>query len=140
MSHPADTLPEASQGPPRRPSRVRAAFQALLGAPVVPVQIRAEWTAVQLELEAVCDKIAAATNRQITRDKRELKRALDRLEELEGDCGCNKASDPLLMPGGYSDAKRLLNRRVLASRGRDVASMFSNGGDSHVDGAEGEQG
>lgn len=144
--HPDDTL-EAAQNASerdesqrlRRPGRLRAALLALSGAPVVPDQIRAEWAAWQLELEAVCDKISAAAARMVTRDKRDLKKALKRLAQLEDDCGC-KEEQPAQAPafGGYNPAKAALNRRVLAARGIKIPGMTPGQENGHESGAETE--
>lgn len=144
--HPDDTL-EAAQNASshdesqrlRRPGRLRAALLALSGAPVVPDQIRAEWAAWQLELEAVCDKISAAAARMVTRDKRDLKKALKRLAELEDDCGCKEkeAAQPVGY-GGYNPRKAELNRRVLAARGVKLPGMTPVQENGHEPGAETE--
>lgn len=134
--------PEAAHKPLRAPGRWRAAWQALMGRPVVPTQIQAQWAAAQLELEAVLDKITAATARQITRDKRELEKAQKRLRELEGDCGCGdgEKAEPAARQrlGGsrYSPHKRELSRRVLAGRGIDLSR---NGGDHESTDQSGEE-
>ena len=126
-----DSRQEPAEATLRPPGRFRAAWQALCGAPVVPVQIRAQWATAQLELEAILDKITAATARQITRDKRELEKAHARLQELEGDCGCGEKA-AAAAPGGsrLSAHKRELSRRVLADRGIDIDRIRSrrNGG------------
>lgn len=117
----------------RQPGRIRTAIAVLMGAPVVPAQIRAEWAAVQLELEAICDKIAAAANRLNTRHKRDLDRALEELEEYKA-----READPMENFGGagsISPARRALSRRALAMRGRLPQGM--NGGE-YVAGAETE--
>lgn len=145
--HPDDTL-EAAQNASshdesqrlRRPGRLRAALLALSGAPVVPDQIRAEWAAWQLELEAVCDKISAAAARMVTRDKRDLKKALKRLAELEDDCGC-KEEAPAQAPvyAGYNPEKVALNRKALAMRGVRIPGMPIPQENGHESGAETEQ-
>lgn len=104
-----------------------------MGHPVVPEQIRAEWAAWQLELEAICDKIGAAANRLQTRHKRDLDKALAELEEYKAR-EANPLSASPAAAGSYSPVKRALNRRVLASRGVNIP----NGGSPHVDGAETE--
>lgn len=71
---------------------------------------------MQLELEAICDKIAAAANRLNTRHKRDLDRALEELEEYRA-----READPMENFGGagsISPARRALSRRALAMRGR----------------------
>lgn len=135
MSHPGDTPETAAERRPRRPGRIRAALLALTGAPVVPDQLRAEWAAWALELEAMCDKITAAANRLNTRHKRELDRALEKLDEYKRR---EQAGDPLMQadgPSSYSPMKRMLNRRLLAARG---VSIPTNGGGYDVDESEGE--
>lgn len=120
-----------SESRPRRAGRLRAAFQALTGAPVVPSQIRAEWVGWQFELEGLCDKLTTTAARLYQRDKRALEAAEKRVLELEAahPCGCEDAEvTGAVSTGGWNPAKRLLNRRVLAGRGMHPPE-FANGGE-----------
>lgn len=131
-----DKTPERPQ---RRSSRLRSAWQALKGEPVVPDAIRAEWVAWQFEFEAVLDKLSAAAARLYTRDKVALKAALKRLQELEDDVpqdGTGTASTPIA--GSWNPLKVELSRRVLAMRGQRVPTFIHNGGENDVPGPEGE--
>jgi len=120
----------------KRTSRLLSAWQALMGAPTAPASMRAEWVAWQYEFEAILDKITAAVNRQYTRDKIELKKALKRIEELEQN---DPQGDPVELVasayqgGGWNPAKRLLNRRVLAMKGIKLPDTFEQE-QNHVDG------
>lgn len=129
MSHPDNSPENASERILRRPGRIRTLFAVLAGAPVVPEQIRAEWAAWQLELEAICDKIGAAAARLQTRNKRELDRALAELAELKAE----RESDPAGIfggdagaGGGYSPMKRALNRRRLGLTANGAAHVPSD--------------
>lgn len=120
----------------RRTSRARSAWMALRGDPVVPESIRAEWVAWQFEFEAVLDKLSAAAARLYTRDKAALKAALKKLDEM--DQPDSQMTEPVASAhfgGGYSLAKRTLNRQVLAMKGISLPDTF--GGNSHVDGDQG---
>ena len=138
----ADSL-HAPVTPLRRPSRLRQAVAALRGQPVTPEAIRAEWVAWQIELIALCDKIAAAANRQFTRDTRDLDRALKRVAELEleQDSGYKDESD-LALASGTSERwalKAALGRRAAALQGRTLPPIPSMNGDADEHGAEAEQ-
>lgn len=129
--------------PLRRPSRLRMAVDALRGRPVTPDAIRAEWTAWQYELEALCDKLSAAANRMFTRDKRELDKALKSLAamELERDCGCDDeaGATDVGTPSRWA-TKAALGRRYAASRGKplpDLPIFEQENGAAHVDGDQG---
>jgi len=128
---------------PRKPGRLSAAWQALRGAPVVPNQIRAEWTAWQFEFESLCDKLSAAAARLYQRDKKALDIALKKIEVLEAaiDDPCSDASGVVAAPGvpgvGWNPEKSAMNRLLLASRGIHIPQV--NGG-AHVDGVEAQQG
>lgn len=128
---------------PRRPSRLRNAWAGLVGRPVTPDAIRAEWCAWQYELEALCDKLGAAANRLFTRDKRELDKALKSLAalELERDCGCGgEASEVEAGTPSRWAAKAALGRRYAAARGRPLPPLPifepAENGAADVDGAE----
>jgi len=120
------------QRPPKHTSRLRSAWHALRGEPVVPESIRAEWVAWQFEFEAVLDKLSAAAARLYTRDKVALKVALKRLEELDQDTPAVPVA--VAYPtGGWNPAKRALNRQVLAMQGVRIPDTFGRE-QAHVDG------
>lgn len=136
MSDPRNSLPEGSEPRLRRPGRVRAAWLALTGHPVVPDQLRAEWASWAMELENLCDKLTVAAARMLQRDRRELEKVTAERDQLlaekESDVtGLSFSGDG----GGYSPLKRALNRRLLAGRG---VSIPQANGVSNVDGAESE--
>lgn len=120
--------------PLRRPSRLRGALLSLRGRPTVPDQIRAEWAGFLWEAEAVFDKIAAAANRLATRDKRDLDRALKRVQELELEhpCECDDQTGPAPIGGGYGwdPRKMVLNRKLLEAEGYAFPQV--NGGSDVV--------
>jgi hypothetical protein len=139
---PDDSHETAEKARRKRPGRIRSALRALAGQSVMPDQVRAEWVAWQYEFEAILDKLSAAAARQVTRDKRDLKKALKRLKELESekDCGCGGgAAVAPAVSGSYSPEKRLLNRRILASRGITVPDLTPQNGAGYEHGAESEQ-
>lgn len=115
----------------RAPGRFRAAWLALMGHPIVPTQIRAEWAAWQLELEAICDKIGAAASRNQTRHKRELDRALAELDEVKAEQATPSA--PPELGFGWNPQKRALNRQLLEARGKHLPTR---NGVSHEHGVE----
>ncbi|MEN8176309.1 MAG: hypothetical protein ABFS23_11130 [Pseudomonadota bacterium] len=127
------------KSPHKRAGRFRSALRALRGDTVLPDQIRAEWTAWQFELEALCDKLSAAAARLYQRDKRALDAAVKRVAELEAeaDCGCADTAAPELSAtgSGWSAEKRALNRSLLARR-RALAVPQLENGRSDVDVAE----
>lgn len=123
MPTPSDTLERAAEGKLKRPGRLRAAWLALLGAPVVPDQIRAEWAGWAWELQGLCDNITAAAARMNTRAVRGLKKAEERIEELEAECGCH--DEEPVTAHGFSDRKRAIRRRLLAERGVDIDQLLT---------------
>ena len=132
---PDDTI-ETPPEKPRRVGRVRAAWQALRGAPLVPSQIRAEWVAWQFELEGLCDKLTTTASRLYQRDVRALQAAQKRAVELEAAAEQQSGSGDQAAAGdGWRmTEKRRLNRLVLASRGKEMPSFPLDGDDPHVDG------
>ena len=130
---------DTSEMPPDRPKRIgrlRAAWQALHGAPVVPSQIRAEWVAWQFELEGLCDKLTTTASRLYQRDVRALQAAQKRVVELEAGAEQQSGSGDQAVAGdGWRmTEKRRLNRLVLASRNIEVPSFPVDGEDLHVNG------
>ena len=55
-----------------RPGRFRAAWAALLGHPVVPAQIRAEWAETQLVLHDMLTQLSASLARQARAEKKRI--------------------------------------------------------------------
>lgn len=117
-------MPETgSETPLRRPGRLRAAWLALTGAPVVPDQLRAEWAAWAMELENLCDKLTTAAARMLQRDRRELEKVTAERDQLLRE---KESGDPVFgFVGGdgqssYHPAKRALNRKILAARGVSI--------------------
>lgn len=126
--------------PHRRPGRLRAAWLALQGAPVVPDAIRAEWTAWQWELEGLCEKVSLACKRVYARDKADLDKAMKRIAELEAGCGADALVDGPA-PSARWAQKGELARRWAALKG-DVLPELPvpppTNGDSHEHGPEAE--
>lgn len=125
-----DKTPDESLRPRQRIGRLRAALLALRGEPIVAGAIRAEWTAWQWELEALCDKLGAAANRLHSRDKRQLQLAVKKIAELEAERAEPAAPDQLGPPAStYSPEKRRLNRERLASKLQRIGyPIMGNGG------------
>ena len=132
---PHDTI-ETPPEKPRRVGRVRSAWQALRGEPVVPSQIRAEWVAWQFEFESLCDKLTTTASRLYQRDVRALQAAQKRVVELEAAAEQQSGSGEQAVAGdGWRmTEKRRLNRLVLASRNIEVPSFPVDGEDTHVNG------
>ncbi len=115
---PDDTI----EAPPRRPSRLRSLLQVLRGDPVVPVAIRAEWTAWQFELEGLCDKLTVCASRLYQRDVRKLDVAMKRIAELEA--GVGASPDMAEVASGsastWNPAKIALYRQARALTGTKI--------------------
>lgn len=65
----------------RRPGRLRAAWMALLGHPVVPDQIRAEWASAQLVFHDLLTQLSASLARQARAEKKRIERLRERAQE-----------------------------------------------------------
>ena len=65
----------------RRPGRLRAAWMALLGHPVVPDQIRAEWAQAQLVFHDLLTQLSASLARQARAEKKRIERLRERAQE-----------------------------------------------------------
>lgn len=64
-----------------RPGRFRAAWMALMGHPVVPDQIRAEWAAAQLVFHDLLTQLSASLARQARAEKKRIERLRERAQE-----------------------------------------------------------
>ncbi len=131
-----DDIIETPPDKAKRVGRLRAAWQALHGAPVVSSQIRAEWVAWQFELEGLCDKLTTTAARLYQRDVRALQAAQKRVVELEAaaEQQSGRGEQAAAGDGSRMTEKRRLNRLVLASRNIEVPSFPLDGEDPHVDG------
>ena len=100
-----------------RPGRFRAAWRALMGQPVVPAQIRAEWAEMQLVFHDMLTQLSASLARQAKAEKKRL----ERLRELS-----REASEGQHLPQTpRSSAERKAQLRRFAFHGGERPPSFS---------------
>ena len=133
---------KTQETPHKRTSRLRSAWLALRGEPVVPQAIRAEWVGWQIEFENLLDKISSAAARAYERDRVKLKAAEKTIKELEAGAVANDNSEPTADGWGgggtWHPQKRAMNRLVLQKRGIAIPESFTTNGEANVPGTEGE--
>ena len=137
-----DKSHEEAEKRPQAPGRLRQTWHALMGRPVVPQAIRAEWAVWQIELENLCDKVTAAAARAYERDRTELRKAKKKIEELEARAAAGDVQGDGwdTDSGSWHPHKRAMNRLVLERRGVKLpAFTHRNGEAANVDGTESEQ-
>lgn len=98
------------ESPPRRPGRLRSAFQVLLGERMTPAQIQAEWIEYQQIFTDILARLGAQLARQAKYEKERVRAQVDEELPSEGH------SEPTLiaMP---TDRKSVLRKRAFASFG-----------------------
>lgn len=92
---------------PERIGRLRAAWQALMGRPVLHEQARREWFEYKQMFDDIMQRLGAQLARQAKQQKVELQRLID-------DAGEPPVRD---VPGGASSRKADLRRRAAEMRG-----------------------
>jgi len=88
-----------------RPGRLRAAWLALMGHPVVPDQIRAEWASAQLVFHDLLTQLSASLARQARAEKKRQERLREAVREAS-------EGPPSRPTPGTSDYKAELRRRA----------------------------
>ncbi len=130
--------PKSPRARRQKPSRLKAAWMALRGYPVVHDQFRAEWEEHLLDLSTVYDKLYATIARLYQRDKKILEAKMDDHEGLEA--GTSTANQTLATgeaaASGWNPAKIELYRKLRARRGEAVGALNGHWETSDVDGAE----
>ena len=117
---PAKDQSDQERAVERRPGRVRSAWLALMGHPVIPASIRAEWAETQLVIHDMLAQLSTSLARQAKAEKR-------RIERLREASQAASQSPDVRTPPPMDSGDRKAALRRFAFHGGERPDFLRNG-------------